>query len=29
MIKEIVVKTKPRDIVKETGKALCGMTCSG
>lgn len=29
MIKEIDVKETPKDIIEETGKAICGMTCSG
>lgn len=29
MIKEIVINVVEEDIVKETGKAICGMTCSG
>ena len=28
MIREIEVKETPRDIIEETGKAICGMTCS-
>lgn len=29
MVKEIKVVVSSEDIVKETGKAICGMTCSG
>lgn len=29
MIKEIEISIKVEDIIKETGKSICGMTCSG
>lgn len=29
MVKEIFIDVVEEDIVKETGKAICGMTCSG